>query len=84
MVGKHGESTNPVREGFLEYAAGAVAKREFWAKGNYTLEEGRKGGSPGCLEWSGVREESIVQACECELYPGVPQGAMNGPKEFQV
>lgn len=76
MVSKQRDSTNPVREGFLEYAAGAVAKREFQAKGNYTLE--------GCLEWSGVREEWIVQACECGLYPGIPQGAMIGPKEFRV
>lgn len=44
MVSKQRDSTNPVREGFLEYAAGAVAKREFQAKGNYTLEGGREEG----------------------------------------
>lgn len=47
VLGKHRESTDLIREGFLEYAAGAVAKREFQAQGTTYW---REGGSPGYLE----------------------------------
>lgn len=40
VLGKHTESIDLVREGFLEYAAGAVARREFQAEGTTYQREG--------------------------------------------
>lgn len=47
MLGKHRESTDPIGEGFLEYAAGAMVRR-VPSRGNYISEGGGQG------VWDGV------------------------------
>lgn len=51
MIGKHRESTNPVGEGFLEYAAGAEAQRELQAEGTAYRREGTKQSWLPGMEW---------------------------------
>lgn len=50
VPGKHRESTDPIREGFLEYAAGAVARR-VPGRGNYISDGGWEVGQG---IWNGV------------------------------
>lgn len=51
MLGRHRESTDPVRKGFLEYAAGAESRREFQAEGTTYQREGTKQSRLSGMEW---------------------------------
>lgn len=59
VLGKHRESTNPVREGFLEYVVRAEARREFHAEETTYEREGSKQSRLFGME---LGEEWIVQS----------------------